>query len=207
MGISACGNAQTEVSTDSTVQEEETTVEETVVNEESTEDVLVERENTTFRNAIWGDDMETVKKYETEIALEEGENSLIGQTTIVGLESDIVYYFDSQGKLYQGIYGIKTKEGVGEGVYISDYNNLKNKLTELYGEPVSDEIIPLTDQSQIDYTGEENSLKFGYTAYKTIWNTETTEILLGMQSQNYQVYTMLAYTDINYEEDLSESGL
>ena len=43
MGISACGNAQTEVSTDSTVQEEETTVEETVVNEESTEDVLVER--------------------------------------------------------------------------------------------------------------------------------------------------------------------
>lgn len=217
IGLSGCSNTQIEAPSDATVQEEVVTTEETKETvtteetkevEESTEVVSENRENTTFRNAVWGDDKETVKKYETEIKLEEIDGTLLGESSIAGLlDSYIMYYFDSDGKLYQGMYGIKTKEGVGAGVYISDFNQLKEKLTSLYGTPISDEIIPLTKQSQIDYAGAEKSLEFGYTAYRTIWETDTTKIMLGMQSQNYTVQTVISYQDINYKEDLSQSGL
>lgn len=207
LGLIGCSNTQPKTNNNlETITE--TTASETIKESESeTQEVIEKRENTTFRNAIWGDDIETVKRYETEIKLEEADGSLMGEAKIAGLDSYVIYMFDSNGKLYQGLYGIKTKEGVGEGIYISDFNNLKENLTKLYGTPISDEILPLTSQSQIDYTGPENSLKFGYTAYRTIWNTNSTEMMLGMQSQDYKVSTVLTYTDINYEEDLSESGL
>lgn len=166
------------------------------------------RENATFRNSVWGDNSETVKKYESDIKLEsDGNGNLVGETTVSTNEAYAVYWFNSNDSLYRGTYGLIPKQGVGEGYYISVYNSLKEDLTSIYGDPVSDEIIPLTDQKQIDYTGEENSLRYGYTAYKTIWNTDTTEIMLGMSSQNFEVNTLINYTDINFEEDLSDSGL
>lgn len=210
--LTGCGNAQVvsttaaqgEISTD-IATEQGTTVEETATEEETTEEV--ERTNCDFRNAKWGDDKETVKKYEKEPLAYEEENVLGYETSVSGNNTYCLYWFDKNGKLYQSGYSLIMPEGVGEGQYISTYNALKDDLTEIYGDPWEDEIIPLVDQKQIDYSGEASSLRYGYVTYRTQWKTSTTDIMLGMQSQDYKVQTLISYTDINYEEDLSDSGL
>lgn len=198
---------ETAMETESTTEETSSTEEgESVTEETTTEEKIEKREDATFRNAVWGDDIETVKKYE-EIQLIEEDGELLGETTVSGLDTYVIYSFDADGKLYNGGYMLKLKEGVGSGAYISDYNNLKDDLTTLYGEPVSDEIIPLEKQSTIDMAGAESALEYGWTVYRTIWNTGNTKIMLGMQGQEYTINTIIQYQDINYQEDLSESGL
>ena len=132
LGLSGCNSAQSSANNDveTTTVAETTATEATKEPETETQEIIEKQVNATFRNAVWGNDIETAKKYETEIELEEVDGSLMGEAKIAGLDSYVIYMFDSNGKLYQGLYGIKTKEGVGEGIYISDFNNLKEKITE-----------------------------------------------------------------------------
>ena len=166
------------------------------------------RDDVTFRNSIWGDDVETVKKYEKEVELTQESDMLIGNemVTVSDNEATVGYVFDN-GKLYRGVYGFKIDEGVGERFYITKYETIKEKLTSLYGEPIQDEIVPLVDQEQIDYSGEEKSLRYGYVGYVTSWQTDTTNIVLGLMSQNYELNFTLYYSDINYEENINELEL
>lgn len=179
-------------------------VEETITVPET----IAEKENTDFRNVCWGDSLETVKKYETsKTLLSSGNNadSLIYEDTLLGYSTYIIYSFEND-KLYEASYGLK-EEYTNSGQYIPQYQAIKNSLKEIYGKPIEDVIIPLEKQSLIDIAGDSTALRYGYVVYRAKWETETTNIMIGMQAQNYEVGTVIQYLDKNYKEDLNNSGL
>ncbi len=173
---------------------------------ETTEEAIEQREGATFRNAIWGDDIDTVKKYETEIALKKSDNDLIGETAINGYDAIACYYFNNN-KLYKGVYDFSPLKYSSGGQFITAYNSLKNTLTKKYGEPYEDEIFNNENQSLIEHAGPSSALKYGYVTYIAQWKTDDSEILIGMMSVDYKIGLVISYTDINYEPDINDSGL
>lgn len=96
---------------------------------ETTEEVIEQREGTTFRNTIWGDDIDTVKKYETEINLESlDDGSLFGNVRVNGYKAFAFYHFNDN-KLHDGLYLFDLGYTSG-GQFISTYNSLKESLTK-----------------------------------------------------------------------------
>lgn len=180
--------------------EEET---EPIVEEESSE--IETRENTTFRNSCWGDDIETVKKYEDAELFGEEENGLVYKTSLLGKNVYAVYYF-KDNKLYNTAYTLIEELSNG-GQYIELYNSLKTSLTEKYEKPLKDDIINYETQSLIDIAGASSALEYGYIAYICQWITEKTEISMGLRSENSKMMFVISYKDINYEEDINDSGL
>lgn len=171
----------------------------------ATETLIEQRSDADFRNAKWGEDIETVKKYELDITLLDDEDQLSGKVNVGGYDSYVGFLFDDN-KLYEGIYAFPLDYS-NAGQYIPAYNDLKSMLTQKYGEPYEDQIIPLTKQSQIDYAGPASSLEYGYVVYRSQWETDTTNILLGMSAENYEVKLLILYADKNYEADINDSGL
>ena len=116
----------------------------------------------------------------------------------------ITYLFDSAGKLYQCFYGFNDTYS-GAELYIAAYKSLKESLTEKYGEPASDERKNLSSLAR--YADEDISLQLGYSAYRAVWKTETTEITLIMYNLGDGIETTLVYTDSNHEEIKDTTGL
>lgn len=212
IGLVGCGNKEVETIKEESTKTNETEVistveEETeiIIEEESSESIKP-RENTTFRNSCWGDDIETVKKYEDAESPEQDEDgNLLYEGEILTYKSYIIYFFEDN-KLVNGMYGLN-EEYTSGGQYISQYEALKNGLKEIYGEPIEDVIIPMEKQSLIDIAGSSTALENGYVVYRSTWETETSKIVCGMQAQNFEIGTIIQYTDKNYKEDLSNSGL
>lgn len=206
LGVTGCGAKQTTETEAVKVTEQSSSVEQTK-EEVTTAEELVKRENTNFRNACWGDDIETVKKYEDAKSEGEEDNALLYSSKVSNYDAYVLYYFDDNGKLYQGMYGF-TDEYTNPGQYIPQYQSIRDSLKEKYGAPDEDAIIPLQKQSQIDYSGEANSLQFGYVVYRATWNNYNgTKIMIGMQAQNSEIKIVVMYTDVNYKEDINNSGL
>lgn len=162
--------------------------------------------NGDFRIGFWGDSIDTINLYETaEYVSTDSDNSgLLFSGKVSNYEADIAYYFDSTGKLYQGIYQITEDYSQGS-VYITTYNTLKENLASIYGTPSSDTKKNIS--SLAPYTDEGTALELGYTVYRTCWETETTTITLIMMSQNYKVNLLLSYEDINHTDSPNTTGL
>lgn len=166
--------------------------------------------NGDFRIGFWGDDMETINKYETTkfegISEEDDDTTMMMYSGTVSGRSNtyITYLFDSAGKLYQCFYGFNDTYS-GAELYIAAYKSLKESLTEKYGKPASDERKNLSSLAR--YADEDVALQLGYSAYRAVWKTETTEITLIMYNLGDGIETTLAYTDPNHEEIKDTSGL
>lgn len=117
----------------------------------------------------------------------------------------MAYIFDNN-KLYQGFYSLdlsKNRGGTGRGIY----GSFEDVLTELYGKPEIDEIIPLTSQRLIDAAGANTAIELGYVAYRTVWETDTTRIEMILGTYDYVMGIYISYTDINYQTNPEKSGL
>lgn len=164
----------------------------------------VESREGDFRAGFWGDTMETIKQYETATLSEEGEHSLSYSTTVAGFDAYASYLFEDN-KLYGGMYMLLVSHPAA-GSYINDYNNLKESLKVVYGEPELDKIIPLS--SSADYLEDDLALELGYSQYLTGWTTDTTEITSAMYSEDGQgINIFISYRDINYESEPNTEGL
>lgn len=167
---------------------------------------------TTFRNGIWGDTLEIIKKYDNAkgfevINADDGTFYYAGYATVNGYtNTKVIYHFDYNGTLFHGVYGFDVG-GIKGGAAIREYEALKEDLIKLYGAPVRDEVMPLTTQSLIDYAGPEDSIEYGYTAYIAQWENDKSEIHIMLGSEKHKMILSLEYTDINHVEDLSKSGL
>lgn len=164
-----------------------------------------EKRDCTFRNTVWGDSIEEVKKLENETLKYEADDYISYEGRILGYKSDIFYNF-SEKSLVSGGYYIG-HAFTSAGMYISAYNALKDELYNKYGESIEDEIIPLEQDSLIEYAGASKALEYGYVVYRARWETESTDIMLGMMSENYNVYILLSYTDKNYEDTSKSDGI
>ena len=168
-------------------------------------EALPERDGLQFRRAKWTDDIETVKSYEdAELIYDEDEQTIMFAGNVAGLEANIIYYFDPQYGLYRGLYGI-TEEHTTTLNYITDYKTLKESLTHVYGQPVSDEIIPIS--SLAEYADDEQALSLGYVVYATDWELDGTNITLTMSSDNYAISTIVFYEATDFTPAPNTDGL
>ncbi len=162
--------------------------------------------NGDFRIGFWGDDEDTVNKFET--AKFEGLSTdgltMLYSGSVAGNDTYIMYDFDSAGKLYRGIYNLTTTYS-NASFYITSYETLKDSLTEKYGKPSSDKIKKISSLAQ--YADADVALQLGYSVYQTVWNTETTEVSLGMLNDGSGISIVISYTDPNHEEVKNTSGL
>jgi hypothetical protein len=205
--LGGCNSSKTNVRVTSTVatvtRPEETESEPT---SEANKEIIEQREGCTFRNSIWGDDVDTVKKYETKINLEPTEDGgLFGKTTVSGYDAYTFYCFENE-KLYEGLYLFNLNYTSG-GQFITAYNSLKNSLIQKYGTPSIDTIIPNEKESLIEHAGPSKALEYGYVVYTATWEKDNTSIMLTMSSQDYEVGIVIQYRDINYKPDVNNSGL
>lgn len=165
--------------------------------------------NGDFRIGFWGDDIETINKYETAkfegiSEDDDGTTLMLFSGTVSGKDAYTSYIFDQAGKLYLGFYGFNDTYS-GAELYIAAYKSLKESLTEKYGKPVSDERKNLSSLAR--YADEDIALQLGYSAYRAVWKTQTTEITLMMYNLGDGIETSLAYTDPNHEEIKDTTGL
>lgn len=209
--FTSCGNtssASADSVSSASSEEIKVSSQETMITSSSEETIsevkVVEPPEGNFRVGFWGDDAETIKKYETAEFYGEAEGGLVYYTDVAGKPAYVFYSFDEVGALYQGGYQFTTiyKQGA---LYISEYNILKESLSSKYGSPEIDEIKKLSKLA--DYADEGMALELGYTMYQTKWKVENTEILLAMISQTDDVIIILNYSDVNHGKVHNTEGL
>lgn len=85
----------------------------------------------TLRNGVlFGDTMETIKGKEDLKYVNEGKDSMWFRGVIANISgSEVVYYFDEEGKLKEMQYSL----GAFSSISVSDYDILKEGLTNKYG--------------------------------------------------------------------------
>lgn len=161
-----------------------------------------------FRSATWGDSLDTVKALETADYLgtssDDTGTMLLYEGKVAGYSANVIYYFDTEGKLYQGVYDLTESYNQGS-IYISVYDTLKDALSSKYGEPSIDEIV--SNSHLANNTDAGTALSLGYTLYRTHWDSETYDILIGMSSVNYDTFITIQYLDPQHEEVKNTTGL
>lgn len=159
-----------------------------------------------FRIGFWGDDIETIYKYETAkfAAVSDDNKTIMYSGTVAGHEAYILYDFDDEGKLYRGLYQFTNSYNEGS-MYIAAFDSLKENLTDKYGKPSMDKKKKIS--SLADYTDDGTALQLGYTMYSAKWTAESTEITLGMLSVNYEISIMMEYKDSTHAPVKDSSGL
>lgn len=161
-----------------------------------------DRGNCDFRNAKWGDSIETIKEYAYDLTFtEESDVGLMAETVVCGYNAYVIYQFDDN-KLYGGVYLFNIGSTKG-GRYIAAYNTVKDALIEKYDKPIEDVIAPMTNQNLINVADDATALELGYVVYVARWETENNNITLSMFEQNYEIMFTLVYTDKTYESDTS----
>ncbi len=101
---------------------------------------VVDRDNCDFRKANFGDDPETVKRFEkAELILENKENDVFYMAYSIDFynhDAVVVYHFNANNELSEMI--VHVEEGLVTG-RIKAYTDVVDGLTETYGEPTESE--------------------------------------------------------------------
>jgi len=146
-----------------------------------------------FRKTYWGMSKEQIKKVESSEFIKEekgggafkGLNMLIYKDNIVSLDCFIVYYL-AENQLTRGRY-LFIEEHSNENLYISDFKDIKNQLTQKYGKPKRDDVIWLNDLYKDDPSDYGMAISVGHLRYLAEWDLPETEIQLVLQGDNYKI--------------------
>lgn len=188
----------------STASESEATSESASTEESAVAKSVEKRENTDFRNACWGDDIDTVKQYESAEFYGEESDFLAYYDTVSGHKVLLSYLFDADGKLVNAGYQLDENLTTG-GQYLDVFNSWHDSLVKKYGDPNGDKDENFgktyyVSEDQANSVDEGTALEYGYTAYKNVWITDKTKIILGATSKDYKISVVLFYEDKNYKD-------
>jgi len=152
-----------------------------------------------FRKTIWGMNQSEVTQSEEGVSkfLKDysEESRLFFQGDASGIPCYIFYEF-SEGKLTQTAYWFYSldKSHDDKDVYISDYFNLKEKLTKKYGNPSIDKQIWDNDLYKNDSKKWGVAISLGHLYIITGWETSVTEIGLVLNGKDNGVNLYILYT-------------
>lgn len=152
---------------------------------------------TDIRQFNWGDSQEYVESVEGEPVYEGQMNGLNAnyiayETTAVGLDMLIAYYFCDDG-LFQARY-ILTEPHSNETLYIDDYSTFRSALTKKYGDPLWDYESWENDSKKEYYANRKgDALCYGYLSYMTWYFTDRTTIYMNMSADNYDISMTVDY--------------
>lgn len=167
---------------------------------------IEQRADADFRNAKWGDDLETVKKYSLESSwIDETENIIVSEASVLSKDAQIGYTFDNN-ILYQGVI-LFCIDHANTNLYIDDFNQIKTSLTEKYGTPKMDKEVWKDDLYKGDTDDYGIAIACGHLQYINIWETENTEIILALLGDNYEISLGITYTDSNHVDQVDTTGI
>ncbi len=172
--------------------------------EKETITVTVEdRRDCDIRNAKFGDNKETVKRYETLDCINESDKDLSYLTALAGEDAVLSYFFNDSDELYMMGYVI-TEKHTDYNLYISKYDEIKGDLTQKYGNPDKDEKNKGLLYNYCD--DEAQALQLGYVTYYSTWDLENYKVEFGLRSDNFDVTFIIKYTSnkIKQDNDLSD---
>ena len=153
----------------------------------------------TFRKTKWGMSKKQIKEIEGDDVYFENDGLLVyDNIKVAGYPAQLGYIF-TQNKLVRSKYNFIQKHS-NENDFITDYKDLKSKLTKKYGKPTSD------DHYWPQTLYKDNPEKWGFAislghhAYFTEWQNKDTQILLYLTGENYKIDLGIEYTSKEYEE-------
>ena len=180
---------------------------------ETTKDMTItvlNRTETNFRNAAWGDSMDMVRNLETAKEVAVDGSAVVFEDVLCGLNTQIFYNVDESYGLESAIYNITESYTVGSK-YIEDYYTLRKELVAKYGEPTAAaEPKKLSFVADYGYNSTDPgaALQMGYIEYGAQWimpDKNTKIVLLTRANVAFDISTSLGYFDTRYKEDNSGS--
>ncbi len=159
---------------------------------------------TDFRKTSWGMSSSRVKALEASQPVHEQDGMLVFTGTISSLETYIGYFFTSD-MLTRARYLI-SKNHANKNDYITDFDVLKAQLIKKYGKPTEDET-KWKNSLFKDHPGEwGHAISQGDLAYRAIWATPRTRIVLALFAQDYDISLALDYisTDLGHIEETQD---
>ena len=196
LGLSGCAGKPMVVETVNSSADKTTVIEETTNPEKTNAVETSDIRTTTFRNTRWGDDKETVKKNEIEMSwMSEDETTLRGMSEF--LNKDMVIEFGFENEKLNYVMALPDVDYAdNKDLYIQDYNDIKETLKKIYGEPMTDD--PNEYWSETINRQPKDS---------TIWKSNDTWIGLGPMSWDNERWLQISYGDINYVNNVFVDSL
>jgi len=180
----------------------------TVTPTPSVETPPTEEEDSDFRSVRWGMNQREVRAHESEGILAVQDDSIVCYTdiSVAGFDTSLCYQFNINDELFGTMYMI-TEQHSNDTLYINDYENLKDRLTEKYGLPESDDVIWLDDLWRDDPSDWGMAIITGDLKYFATWEVDDMSITLMLIGDNYDVMFSLIYETSTVSNDTGETGL
>lgn len=151
-----------------------------------------------FRKTKWGMSITQVKSSEPLDVAKEDENLLGYETTVIGKDVFVVYFFiDNQ--LVRARY-LLAESHTNRNDFITDYNDFKEILTKKYGKPKQDESLWKNDLYKDDYSDWGFAISLGHLTYLSSWETQDTEIINILMGDNFDISCIVEYSSKNLKE-------
>lgn len=165
-----------------------------------------DRSGADFRNAFFGDDVETIKLYETKTfdSINSTQDTLIftGEN-IGGVSCHIVYLLNDEGEMFSAFYSNEDKSGLQ---CIEDYNTWIDLLEQKYGEPDTQVVNQLS--SSAAYCADDGqALELGFLQYWTEYEKDNMIISCYADSDNFEAYTILRYQSKTVSDSTDTDGI
>lgn len=155
-----------------------------------------------FRQINWGMSVEEVKDIEGLKVLDENENMFVYAVKIADREA-FLFYKHVNNEVVQGGYSFQQRYD-DKNDYISDYEELKHKLTEEYGGPVIDEVLWKNDKYREDLDSHGLAVGMGYLIYWADWDAGDTKIELALHGNNDLHVLAMNYASATYEKTVAD---
>jgi len=150
-----------------------------------------------FRKTNWGMTKEQVLAAEVaDFVSNDVDGTISYNGTVNDLECGIKYFF-AHDTLVRARYVIY-EEHTNKNDYISDYQKLKQLLTDKYGKPDKDRTTWLSNIYKDNQKDWGLAISLGQLAYFSQWDTETTQIWLMLQGDNDEIQFTIEYSSIKY---------
>ena len=159
-----------------------------------------------FRNTNWGMTQSEVEQAEGKEVIDRADDWLFFYSEdVAGMSAVIAYGFEN-GKLANGMYMFELDHENADA-YIKDFDDLKEKLTGLYGEPPTDALLWNDDQYKEDVQNYGTAVAEGQLTYIAVWETDITRITLHLRGDNNDISLTLIYDQMEDGGASDDSGL
>ena len=160
-----------------------------------------------FRKTRFGMTMAEVKKSEKQKSVEQDEDTLVYEDTVMGIEAVVLYNFVNK-QLFSGTYLIQ-EQYRNKNNYIDDYQRLKSALIKKYGKPVYDEENWKNPLYKDDLHEYGFAVSIGHLVYRAEWikfmkDERKVRIFIGLTGENYKINSGVVYADVLLEKFYNE---
>ena len=159
-----------------------------------------------FREATWGMTQAQIKALEkggvkgVTHSKSSGLDVIVYEGVAGGLKCRVGYYF-AENQLVEGRY-LFAEEHANRILFISDFKEVKEALTEKYEEPAEDMVHWFNDLYKDDPLDWGMAVAVGHLWFEAEWHTSETKIMLQLRGDNYKISHFAQYTSKieKYEE-------